>query len=330
MVKSGGYILKSRIYDMLIKIWNSEQIPEEWTEGICPIYKKGDRRECSNYRPITLLNVVYKIFAILLHNRLCKMVEHKIGEYQTGFRPNRSTIDNIFIIRQIYEKCHEYNIELHNVFVDFMHAFDSVNRSLISECLKQYEVPKKLTNLTQSTLQQTKAKVKINNNMTEKFEITSGVKQGDPLSALLFSIVMDVIITKLDVRGNISTRLKQISAYADIVIIGRTKQAMIDMLNKLKNKASKYGLLINENNMKYMKCTRRQYRENKIEIKVMSFESVQSFKYLGSTVNQNNTTEEEIKGRLIAGNKAYYANQKMFQSKLLSRKSKLKLYWTLI
>ena len=51
----------------------------------------------------------------------------------------------------------------------------------------------------------------------------------------------------MEVRGNISTRLKQISAYADdIVIIGRTKQAMIDIFNKLKNKASKYGLLVNE------------------------------------------------------------------------------------
>ena len=79
-----------------------------------------------------------------------------------------------------------------------------------------------------------------------------------------------------------------------------------------------------------MKCRRRQYRENKIEIETMSFESVQSFKYLGSTVNQNNTIEEEFKERLIAGNRAYSANQKMFQSKLLSRKSKLKLYWTLI
>jgi len=46
---------------------------------------------------------VYKIFEILLHNRICTVVEHKIGEYQMSFRPNRSTIDNIFIIRQIYE-----------------------------------------------------------------------------------------------------------------------------------------------------------------------------------------------------------------------------------
>ena len=64
--------------------------------------------------------------------------------------------------------------------------------------------------------------------MTEQFEITPGVKQGDPLSALLFSIVMDVIISKVEATGNISTRLKQILAYADdIIIIGRTKQVTI-------------------------------------------------------------------------------------------------------
>jgi len=74
-------------------------------------------------------------------------------------------------------------------------------------------------------------------------------------------------------------------------------------------------------------CTRKQHRENKLEIDNMSFESVQSFMYLGSTVNQNTTIEEEIKERK---QKAFYANQKMFQNKLLSKKSKLKLYWTLI
>jgi len=79
-----------------------------------------------------------------------------------------------------------------------------------------------------------------------------------------------------------------------------------------------------------MMCTRKQHKENKLEIDDMSFESVKSFKYLESTVNQKNTIEEEIKERLIAGNKAFYANQKMFQNKLLSKKSKLKFYWTLI
>jgi len=64
---------------------------------------------CSNYRPITLLNVAYKIFTILINNRLSSIVESKLEDCQMGFRPNRSTIDNIFIVRQIIEKCHEFN-----------------------------------------------------------------------------------------------------------------------------------------------------------------------------------------------------------------------------
>ena len=91
----------------------------------------------------------------------------------------------------------------------------------------------------------------------------------------------DVIISKVEARGNISTWLKQISAFADdIIIIGRTKQVMMGTFTKLKNEASKFGLLINESKTKYMMCTRNQHRENKLEIDNMSFESVQSFKYL--------------------------------------------------
>jgi hypothetical protein len=86
---------------------------------------------------------------------------------------------------------------------------------------------------------------------------------------------MDVIISKLEARGNVSTRLKQISAHADDdVIIGRTKQAMINTFTELKNEASKYGLLVNESKPKYIKCTIKQVRGNKLETDTMSFESV--------------------------------------------------------
>jgi len=68
---------------------------------------------------MTLLNVVNKIFSILINNRLSKIVDSKLEDCQMGFRPNRSTIDSIFIVRQIIEKCHEFNIELHNVSIDY-------------------------------------------------------------------------------------------------------------------------------------------------------------------------------------------------------------------
>jgi hypothetical protein len=75
-----------------------------------------------------LLNIAYKIFTALIHKRLSEKAEGKIGDYQMGFQTNRFTTDNIHITRQISEKCHEFGIELHNIFIDFKMAFDKVNR----------------------------------------------------------------------------------------------------------------------------------------------------------------------------------------------------------
>jgi len=88
-----------------MKIWNEEILPTEWMEGIiCPIFKKGDRTIRSNYRQITPLNAAYKILTILINNRVSSIVESKLEDCQMGFRPNRSTIDNIFIVQQIIGK----------------------------------------------------------------------------------------------------------------------------------------------------------------------------------------------------------------------------------
>jgi sorting nexin-29 len=107
LVKYGGYILKHRMYNLILLIWSKEELPMEWLQGIISsIYKKEERIICCNYRPITLLNVAYKIFTILLNNRLSKIVESKLSDVESGFRPNRSTLDNIFIVRQTFEKCY--------------------------------------------------------------------------------------------------------------------------------------------------------------------------------------------------------------------------------
>jgi hypothetical protein len=159
-----------------------------------------------------------------------------------GFRSNRSTIDNLFIVRQIIEKSHELNIGLHNDFIDYTQTFDSVYRDKIITCLNNYGVPSKLIKPIAKTLQGTKARVKVNQSYTEHFEVTTGVKQGDPLSTALFSIVIDDIIKQLELRGNISTRLKQCSAYADdMLITARTKQTLMDTFEKLKNISSQFS-----------------------------------------------------------------------------------------
>jgi hypothetical protein len=88
--------------------------------------------------------------------------EYKLEDNQMGFRTNRSTTDNIFIVREIFEKSHEHNIDLYNIFVDYTHAFDSVYRKKLTECSMKFEVPDKLIRLITLTITHTRARVKVN------------------------------------------------------------------------------------------------------------------------------------------------------------------------
>jgi hypothetical protein len=86
-------------------IWNKEELPEEWKESyIEPIYKKGDKTDCNNYRGISLLSTTYKNKSNILLSWLTPYAEAIIGDHQCGFLHNRSATDHIFCIRQILEK----------------------------------------------------------------------------------------------------------------------------------------------------------------------------------------------------------------------------------
>jgi len=158
------------------------------------IYKKGDKLECSNYRAISLLNVTYKALSGILYNRLTVYAEEILGEYQCGFRANRSTTDHIFTIRQTQEKAYEYNIHLHNLFLDFKQALNRVNRDKMLNDLMILGIPKKLVRLICVTMAGSKATVRVDNQYTSTFPITNGVRQGDALSSVLFDLALEAIL----------------------------------------------------------------------------------------------------------------------------------------
>jgi hypothetical protein len=156
----------------------------------------------------------------------------------------------------------------------------------------QYDIPSKIIRLIGLTLTNTTAKVKINNQLTQNFSVEIGVKQGNLLSATLFTVVIDNVLKQMDLTENISTRLKQCSAYADdILITTRTKQTIIDTFQKLKEISMQFGLIINEQKTKYLRCTKKNYAMDDININSMHLEQVKSFKYLGSIVNGNNSID---------------------------------------
>src|SRR6218665_991965 len=95
-------------------VWDKEELPADWKRSIIiPIHKKKDRLECENYREKSLPCHSSKIFTSIILQRINKRTEEILSEAQAGLRENRSTIDQIFTLRQIAEKFEEYGKKLY-------------------------------------------------------------------------------------------------------------------------------------------------------------------------------------------------------------------------
>jgi hypothetical protein len=115
--------------------------------------------------------------------------------------------DNIYMLRQIYEKSCEFNIELHTLFIDFKQAFHTVNRGNMIQSMKMLKTPEKIINLVEATLEGPRAKIKLSYGCSESFERETGLRQGDALSPMSFNIVLKAVLINTDKRGNISTKM---------------------------------------------------------------------------------------------------------------------------
>ncbi|XP_039297864.1 uncharacterized protein LOC120354582, partial [Nilaparvata lugens] len=203
MIKTGGPALLSTLHSLIVQIWREEEMPEDWhTALICPIHKKGSKIDCTNYRGIALLSVAYKILTKIIAKRLKPYMDEIIGDYQCGFRPNRSCTDHIFTIRTILEKCYEYNISLHQLYIDYKQVFDSIKRDSLIKAMIEFGIPCKLVRLVRMTLKETKYKIKVQGRLSSSFMASKGLRQGDVLSAMLFNISLEKVMRNLTVNPN--------------------------------------------------------------------------------------------------------------------------------
>ena len=106
--------LVNHLHELLCQCWDEGTIPQDMRDAnIVTLYKnKGDRRDCNNYRGISLLSIVGKAFARVLMKRLQLLADHIYPESQCGFRAKRSTVDMIFSLRQLQEKCRDNHCSL--------------------------------------------------------------------------------------------------------------------------------------------------------------------------------------------------------------------------
>ena len=175
-------------------VFDTAIIPDSWSVGVIkPIYKKGDPCKPQNYRPITILSCLGKLFTSLLNNRLKEYDEttHVIESCKAGFRKSHSTADNIFIIKSLIDIAKAKKSKLFGCFVDFRQAFDTVWRNGLWHKLNEYQINGKCLAVIKSIYSNVKSKVVTQKGASIFFPCLTGVRQGENLSPFLFSIFVN-------------------------------------------------------------------------------------------------------------------------------------------
>lgn len=188
--------LLRHLHELLVQCWEEGTIPQDMRDAnIITLYKnKGDRRDCNNYRGISLLSVVGKAFARVVLNRLQVLAARVYPESQCGFRAKRSTFDMVFSLRQLQEKCREQRRPMYLAFIDLTKAFDLVSRSGLFALLHKIGCPPKLLKMVESFHDNMSGTVQYDGASSDPFPIKSGVKQGCVLAPTLFGIFFSLLL----------------------------------------------------------------------------------------------------------------------------------------
>ena len=297
LLKEDKETLPPLITRLFNKIFSSGYFPEEWNLGfIIPIFKKGERTDADNYRGITLLSCLSKLFTSVLNERL---YDHLVNEgimrkEQGGFRKNHSTTDSMFSLKSIIDrvvkgKPKKRNNMLFTCFVDFQKAFDSVPRHILFSKILNAGITGRFYEILYSMYTNDWSVVKKGNKITDRFRCTIGVKQGCMLSPTLFNLFLSDLPEFLS-HSNAGHQIGDVNIncflYADdLVIFSETRNGLQRLLNKLDEYSNINKLKVNITKTKIMIFNNNGKVMNnyKFYLNDMQLENVRTYKYLGLT-----------------------------------------------
>ena len=280
-------------------IFDTGIVPESWTLGdILPIYKnKGSKTSPENYRPITLLSCFGKLFTSILNSRITKYIEESeiIDACQAGFRKGFSTIDNLFILQNLIEISKANKSKLFCAFIDFKQAFDTVWRNGLWLKLANSKINGKCLNFIKNMYNNIKSRISTPDGASAFFPCLNGVRQGENLSPILFSIYLNDLQAFLD-RNQVSgvtwdvnnenmfiyIKLLILLFADDTVIFATNKEELQVALNVFEQYCDKWRLTVNISKTKIMIFSGDRPPANlHFYFKGIEIEIVSEFKYLG-------------------------------------------------
>eukprot|EP00745_Piridium_sociabile_P024691 TRINITY_DN39152_c0_g3_i6.p1 TRINITY_DN39152_c0_g3~~TRINITY_DN39152_c0_g3_i6.p1 ORF type:complete len:696 (-),score=54.33 TRINITY_DN39152_c0_g3_i6:199-2037(-) len=263
MLKAGGHEVHIFLTKLFNAIFDKGVYPREWSKAIIiPIHKKGNPDNVDNYRGVSLLSIVSKSYTSILNTRLYSWLENNnlISECQAGFRKKHSTVDHIFTLNAVIQKCmSKKGRKLYVAFVDFRKAFDSVQHNKLLECINNQGVRGKFFASLRAMYNSLLSCVRSNHEFSEMFECPTGVRQGCVLSPTLFSLFINQLADHVEQKGKHGVQLLPdimelfILLFADdLALLSTTPCGLQNQLNTLQESCDKMELNVNIEKTKVM------------------------------------------------------------------------------
>jgi len=304
LIKEAGYETCVEIAKLFTKCLKKREVPEDWNSAIIILlHKKGDKSDLNNYRPISLISHMSKLFTRVIKCRIEKQLDEHQPREQAGFRRGYSTTDHLQVLTQVIEKSNEYKRPLYIAFVDYEKAFDSVEHEEIMKALEEHQVPTAYLETIASMYRRCTSQVRIDNDLSKPFEIRRGVRQGDTLSPNMFNSGLEQLFRRLNWQDkgiNINgEKLSNLRFADDVGLLSHSLIELQDMINELQEESEKIGL---KANMEKTKIIINSYAtKGSIKIRGEELQIVDEIVYLGQQITMKSSRSGEIQRRISAG-----------------------------
>ena len=324
------------ILPLLNKVMSTGVAFNEWhTNIIIPLPKKGDLSQYSNYRGISLMSIVGKLYNRILLERMRIHIDPILRYNQNGFRKSRGTVEHVLAIRRIIEGIDVKGGSAVLTFIDFKKAFDCINRGRMMKILKEYGVSDEVVKQLSAMYTDTKSTVRTNDGSSEFIDITTGVLQGDTLAPFLFVIMIDYVMRLAErVSGSVGLELVARKSSRrdaikicdadfadDIALINSNMTHAQLFLSNVEKYAGDIGLSINSKKTEYI-ILGKSIADTGLMTKEGNIKRVYDFKYLGCWIMN---TKKDMLTRI---GQAWIAAKKlnlMWRSQL-DRKNKISFF----
>ena len=337
----GKIVLVPILCNIFNKIFELGIFLQEWSEGyVIPLHKKGSLNDVENYRDITLLSALGKLFTRMINNRLTYWSDRYfvLIEAQAGFRANTSTIDDVFVLHGLISHILNHGKKLYCAFIDFTKAFDYIVRENLWYKMIKLALRGNILNIIKSMYMSVKSRVKYCNKLGNEFYCKLGARQGECLSPLLFSLFLNDIgetflesgLQGLDVN---MFKIFMLLYSDDIVLFANNPEELQEGLDLLYNYCKRWKLKINVAKTKIM-----VFRRGGILPRNLIFyydgepiEIVSKFKYLGVVFTSGGPFSEAQNTLAGQAQKAIFKmNKYLNKFTYLSPRHKLELFDKLI